>query len=176
VGSVAMKAEPQILVGIFEDIAWVRVRGRGTFQISPALRRFAEYLLEEKKDRIIVDLEDCTGMDSTFMGTLTGIALLLKDRPTSTFQVINADDKNLESLRTLGLDRVFDVDVEGLSWRHERALVDENVSHALEQPELGPEERRRFIAEAHQALCEANKENVSQFQDVLDFLDQRGQD
>jgi len=115
-------------------------------------------------------------MDSTFMGTLTGIALLLKDRPTSTFQVINADDKNLESLRTLGLDRVFDVDVEGLSWRHERALVDENVSHALEQPELGPEERRRFIAEAHQALCEANKENVSQFQDVLDFLDQRGQD
>jgi anti-anti-sigma regulatory factor len=163
--------EPQILVGVFRDVAWVRVRGKGTFRISPALRRFANCIVEEEgQDRIIVDLEECPAMDSTFMGTLTGIALMLKERPASMFQVINAGEKNLDSLRTLGLDQVFHVDVDGLSWRHERALVEENVSRPLEHAHLSPAEKRRFIVEAHQALCDANRENVSEFQDVLQFL------
>lgn len=162
--------DPQILVGVFRDVAWIRVRGKGTFRISPALRRFANCMLEEGQDRIIVDLEECPSMDSTFMGTLTGISLMLRERPASMFQVINAGEKNLDSLRTLGLDQVFHVDVDGLSWRHERALVDENVTRALEHAFLSPKEKRRFIVEAHQALCEANRANISQFEDVLHFL------
>lgn len=164
--------EAQILVGVFRDLAWVRVRGKGTFRVSPALRRFANCILEEGQDRIIVDLEECPSMDSTFMGTLTGVALMLKDRPESLFQVVNAGEKNLESLRTLGLDQVFQVDVDGSAWKDVKALVDENVNRMLAPAHLNPEEKRRFIVEAHQALCEANRENVPQFQDVLMYLSQ----
>lgn len=164
--------EAQILVGVFRDVAWVRVRGKGTFRVSPALRRFANCILEEGQDRIIVDLEECPSMDSTFMGTLTGVALMLKDRPESLFQVVNAGEKNLESLRTLGLDQVFQVDVDGSAWKDVKALVDENVNRMLAPAHLNPEEKRRFIVEAHQALCEANRENVPQFQDVLMYLSQ----
>lgn len=164
--------EAQILVGVFRDVAWVRVRGKGTFRVSPALRRFANCILEEGQDRIIVDLEECPSMDSTFMGTLTGVALMLKDRPESLFQVVNAGEKNLESLRTLGLDQVFQVDVDGSAWKDVKALVDENVNRTLAPAHLNPEEKRRFIVEAHQALCEANRENVPQFQDVLMYLSQ----
>jgi hypothetical protein len=96
--------------------------------------------------------------------------LMLRERPAAMFQVINAGQRNLDSLRTLGLDQVFHVDVDGLSWRHERALVDENVTHALESTRLSPFENRQFIKEAHQSLCEANRDNVSKFQDVVQFL------
>lgn len=162
--------EAQILVGVFRDVAWVRVRGKGTFRVSPDLKRFANCIVEKGQDRIVVDLEECPSMDSTFMGTLTGIALMLKQRPASVFEVVNAGEKNLESFRTLGLDHVFRVDADGMSWSQERVMVQENVNRALEPAHLSPMEKRRFIAEAHQALCDANHENISQFQDVLQFL------
>lgn len=168
--SQTIRMEPQILVGVFRDVAWVRVRGKGTFGISPALRRFADCMLEQGRNRMVVDLGDCPSMDSTFMGTLTGISQKLRNRPDAVFEVINAGEKNLESLRTLGLDQLFHVDVDGTSWREERALVEANVTRVLERTRLEPVENRRFIMEAHQALCEANRENISQFQDVLRFL------
>lgn len=164
--------EAQILVGVFRDVAWVRIRGKGTFRVSPALRRFANCIVEEGQCRILVDLEECPSMDSTFMGTLTGIALMVRDRPNSLFQVINAGEKNLESLRTLGLDQVFQVDVDGSAWSDVKPLVEENVTRLLTPTHLNPEEKRRFIVEAHQTLCDANRENVPQFQDVLLYLSQ----
>ncbi|MEM0969201.1 MAG: STAS domain-containing protein [Verrucomicrobiota bacterium] len=160
----------QILVGIFRDVAWIRVQGKGSFENSPGLRSFVQKLLDEGRNQFVVDLEECSGMDSTFMGTLTGVALLLADRPTARMQVINADDRNLKLIRTLGLDRVIEVDVDGKAWRQERALVKENVSRSLEGPSLCSQEKRIFIKEAHEALCEANEENSSRFRDVLEYL------
>lgn len=165
--------ESKILVGVFRDVAWARVRGKGTHRTSPALRSFAECLIEKGQWRIIVDLFECPSMDSTFMGILAQIAKMLRGRPGSMFQVINAGERNLSSLRTLGLDQVFEVDVDGASWRDERDLVDKNVSRELEQPDLDQAGNRQVILEAHEALCDANRDNVRLFQDVLKFLGKR---
>ncbi len=53
----------------------VRVVGRGTFQNGQPLRRYAQDMLTQGCDQFFVDLNQCQGMDSTFLGVLAGIGL-----------------------------------------------------------------------------------------------------
>lgn len=56
----------------------------------------------------IVDLQQCELMDSTFMGTLAGIALRLGSE--GNVKVIRANPRNRQVLGILGLDRVMTVE------------------------------------------------------------------
>ncbi len=161
---------PHLLAGLFRDVAWIRVRGRGTFQTSPQLRAFADQLIEDGPAFLAVDLEDCIGMDSTFLGTLTGIALRFRAHPGARLQILNASSRNLQSLETLGLDQILEVDQDGTAWAEERRLVQENVTQPLEPVTSDPASQRQIVTEAHEALCEANAANVNRFRDVLDYL------
>ena len=58
----------------FHDCLWIRCASRGCFVNSPALKTVAEKYLENGGCNIVVDLEVCPGVDSTFMGTLAGLA------------------------------------------------------------------------------------------------------
>ena len=66
--------------------------------------------MEAGTRHIVVDLETCPTMDSTFMGTLTGIAIRLMDHPGGRLQVVNVNDRNRQLLGNLGLDLIFEVD------------------------------------------------------------------
>lgn len=159
---------PAILVGLFQDVAWVRVTGKGCFQISPQLRQFAEQIVARGQLNLVVDLEDCTVMDSTFMGTITGIATrLLK---AGRFQIINANPRNLGLLRTMGLDHILDVDQSGECWKEERKLVRQNVTQPLDEIAMSKVERTELVMEAHEALCQANAANTNRFRDVIEYL------
>src|SRR5450631_2319235 len=79
---------PEILMSlhptIFADTesgpeVWIRVEGRGSFQNSPALKEFSRKLIDEGRRKFVVDLKSCLAMDSTFMGTLAGLAIRLRD-------------------------------------------------------------------------------------------------
>ncbi|MEQ1854223.1 MAG: STAS domain-containing protein, partial [Chthoniobacteraceae bacterium] len=85
----------------------IRVEGKGTFQTSPGLREFARRMIEEGRRKIIIDLEGCTGMDSTFMGTLAGIAMRLREAGGGDLWVINRSPRSAELLGGLGLDALF---------------------------------------------------------------------
>ena len=58
----------------FDDCLWVRCTSRGSFVNSPALKAIAEKYIAKNGQLIVVDLEICPGVDSTFMGTLAGLA------------------------------------------------------------------------------------------------------
>jgi anti-anti-sigma factor len=87
---------------------WVRVNGRGSFQNSAGLKDFAAEMTARGHREFVVDLKDCELMDSTFLGTLAGIALKL--RPAGQLRVIRANDRCRSVMANLGLDRVFTVD------------------------------------------------------------------
>lgn len=161
---------PTILAGLFQDVAWVRVAGKGCFQNSPQLREFANRIAEEGDRKLVVDLEDCPMMDSTFMGTLTGIAkqVLCDGR----MQVINVNSRNAQLLQNLGLDQILEVDFNGSSWKAERELVRENITQEIAEAGLSKVEHSEHVLEAHEELCQANADNVAKFRDVIDFLKQ----
>jgi anti-sigma B factor antagonist len=152
------------------DVFWIRVEDKGDMQNSVVVRQAVQAQLQHGVRNIVFDLERCPGMDSTFMGTLTGLARDLKEHGGGRLTVLNVNTRNEQLLTNLGLDHVLEVDLNGSTWQTERRAV----SAALEQCEpavkLDKVERAAHILSAHQSLCEANPDNAVRFKDVIQFL------
>lgn len=158
-----MSAASSVQVGLAGHVVWIRVNGRGTFQNSAGLKQFAAEMSRRGHREFIVDLADCEMMDSTFLGTLAGIALGMGAEGTLTVARPNA--RNRDVLRNLGLDRIFNVS----------DLAPEPFPGAMRSAEPGSPQpaRRETIVEAHENLAAANPENAVRFKDVLEFLQHR---
>ena len=172
-----MPQEASIFVCHIPDkLGWIRVVGKGNLNNSPRMLSFAKCMIAKGETRIVVDLEDCTVMDSTFMGTLTGISRRLRVLEGGELEVINANERNRDLIEGLGLDFILTLDTEGSSWADERRAISEHFSEVA-SVELAPEdlslkEKTEFILEAHENLTEANSENIPRFEDVIHYLRQ----
>jgi anti-anti-sigma factor len=164
-GSVNLPAS--ILVGVTGNAVYIKVRGKGSFQNSPALKEFARQMLERGHRIFAFDLGECTVMDSTFMGTLAGMALRLRESG-GTLLVRNVNERNFELLRNLGLNNLFQIEPSS-----ESPVVGSNGESALEtENELSRSEHAACMIEAHEALVDAAPENLARFKDVLEYLKQ----
>jgi anti-sigma B factor antagonist len=144
---------------------WIRVEGKGSFLNSTGLKEFAKEMINRGFREFIVDLKNCPVMDSTFMGTLTGIALRLGELGQGKVRVINLNERNCDLLCNLGLDRLLTMD------RGAAAVPPVPPQEPL--PINGADDKTacaRTMLEAHEACVEANPENAAKFKDVLEFL------
>src|SRR5882757_9706532 len=107
-----MTAGSSILVGFTPKTVWVQVQGKGSFQNSPGLKEFSREMIQRGHREFGIDLGDCPTMDSTFMATLAGVALRLRDLGKGELRVVNANARNAELLMGLGLDQVMVLDRE----------------------------------------------------------------
>ena len=74
-----MTPPTHILVGNIGRVFWMRVDGRGTFQNSVQAKKAMQKVIRQGMRSLVVDLERCPMMDSTFLGMLTGTALDLRE-------------------------------------------------------------------------------------------------
>ena len=163
-----MSTTSSVLVGCIERTVWVKVEGRGSFQNSVGLKEFVKQMIQRGYRDFVVDLRDCEQMDSTFMGTLAGVALRLREIGQGGLRAVNVNERNAGLLGSLGLDQLFAVEdaVAG------RGTVPESVSALPPAPRPGPEEQKQVVLEAHEALAEADTANATKFKDVLEYLRQ----
>jgi anti-sigma B factor antagonist len=166
-----------ISVGTGDPDVFVRVVGRGTFQNGQPLRRYALEMVERGHHSFIVDLEHCTGMDSTFLGVLAGIGLRLRQGGRhGKITVVNASPRSLELLETLGLDRLFAVepspsDTSRLHPPQEnewQRLPDSDVAQMVKP--LSKDDTADLMLEAHESLIRADHRNEPKFKDLTKFL------
>ena len=154
--------ESSIQVGVNGPVVWVRVAGRGSFLESGSLKEFGREMVNRGYREFVFDLQDCAMMDSTFMGTMAGMALRLKELGQGHLRVIHCGARSRDLLSGLGLDQIFEIQANG--------------ANAPECEELAKTETKREQAatmlEAHEALCEARPENLTRFKDVLEYLKQ----
>lgn len=132
-------------------------------------------MMERGYRRFVIDFEGCTGMDSTFMGTLAGLGLRLNQTGRGSLHVININERNLSLLQNLGLDRIFIMGNEDAdSLPPGPPLVGEGGSPDSESsdPAHAKTEQARIMLEAHEALVKVDPENLPKFKDVLDYLRQ----
>jgi len=176
---IAVPPSAPIFVGHLPNkVAWIRVSGKGNLHNSPRMLTFAECMIAKGEKHIVVDLEDCTVMDSTFMGTLVGISRRLRAVADGELEVINANDRNRDLIEGLGLDLVLTLDTDGSAWQAERQAISRRFRAAeveLEAEELTREQTTEFILEAHENLTEANPENIPRFEDVINYLRQEAE-
>ena len=161
----------EILVSCFDNVAWIRVEGKGSHLNSTQVKEFTQRSLEKGHLNFVVDLENCSAVDSTFMGTLASIALKLRYEPNGRVDVINATGRTLEAMTSLGFHCLLEMDEDGSAWKAERELVAKNLGKPLApEKDLSLREKTGNVLAAHEALVEANSENFSRFKDVLKYL------
>jgi anti-anti-sigma regulatory factor len=158
-----MRPGSKILVSYAGRIVWVRVEGNGSSTNSTALRKFAKEMIHRGAREFVLDLVNCQGMDSTFMGTLAGISFWLRELGEGSLSVVNLNERNAESLSNLGLDQLFNVRMSntGKDGQILPILLDENRTT-----------RAETMLEAHEALVKSAPENISKFKDVIQFLEE----
>ena len=86
--------QSSIQVGVNGSVVWVRVAGRGSFLNSGSLKEFAREMVNRGYREFVFDLEECVMMDSTFMGTMAGMALRLKELGEGSLHVIHCGERS----------------------------------------------------------------------------------
>jgi len=161
--------QSSILVGVNGQAVWVKVEGKGSFLNSGSLKEFAREMVDRGYREFIVDLGKCAMMDSTFMGTMAGVALRLKELGRGHVHVVHCGGRSQELLSSLGLDQIFSI-------RNNGSIAPECESLPSGETAQNPNEKKKTQAEtmleAHEALCAAAPENLLRFKDVLEYLKQ----
>jgi anti-anti-sigma regulatory factor len=154
-----------VSVACFDREVWVQVEGRGNFQGSAPLKKFVEAMILRGYRDFVIDLAACDHMDSTFMGTLTGISQSLRELGQGSLRALNVNPRNVQLFENLGLNLLFIVEPVGSP----QVMPAELGAKLLKLPmETGPE--RELVLAAHQALAAANPANAARFRDVLEYL------
>lgn len=134
---------------------------------SPQMKTWAESQIKNGIRTIVVDLETCTGMDSTFMGTMAGIAMKLAKKDGS-LQVASASDKNRRSLEDLGLSMLLKIDPKDAPWKKNITSIRASLQ---EHSAANKVDKTQHVLDAHKLLCEAHESNDDKFATVLDVLE-----
>lgn len=167
-----MSAIAPIFVGVFEGFSWIRCEGKGSFLNSPLLKSFGDERISAGERCLVADLGACTGMDSTFMGTLAGMATRLSGNNGGVLQVADPGARNQKSLEDLGLDFLLEIDPSGAAWQGRLEAIRQELSPLMELAVPNRAERTRHVLTAHETLAEANESNAREFGTVLKTLRQ----
>jgi anti-sigma B factor antagonist len=161
--------ESSIRVGVNGPAVWIKVEGKGSFLNSGNLKEFARQMVDRGYREFVIDLANCAMMDSTFMGTMAGIALRLKELGRGHLHIVHCGDRSRELLSGLGLDHVFNLHLNGSLAPECDALPGKSSS---QDAAAQKQERAQTMLEAHEALCQVAPENFFRFKDVLEYLKQ----
>ena len=139
-----------------KDAAYIRVTGLGNFNNAGPMREYCEKTFDEGLRSVIIDLGQCTGLDSTFMGTLMGFIGFECDDTPVTVSVVNATPATMRAMNSLGLPKIL----------HVRPQPVQFPECKLEVLREGWQDKRRrtlLIRDAHMALMHHDKENEARF-------------
>ena len=168
-----MPGSDGIQVAIQVPLAFIRVVGRGSFKISASLKEFALHALDAGCRRVVLDMAECVGMDSTFMGVLAGLAFRLKQKSSAgRITMVNLSVRTRGLLATLGLDQVIDPHMAGATPENLQPYFQSTASRmtALDTRENSTRVTAETMLEAHENLVKLSPENLPKFKDVLAFL------
>ncbi len=132
-----------------------------------AVDEFLDRMFDDPEFRsVLVDLSTTEGIDSTSLGMLAKLSNRAQEseRPTPVLVSTNPDITRL--LLTMGFDDVFRIIEEPLE--HESQLGE------LPGADVGADDLRSRVLEAHRTLMGMNEQNRLEFQDLVATLEASG--
>ena len=150
----------------------VKVNGYGSFKEGPAIKRFGAAAQDLGCTLIIFDMENCLGMDSTFMGVMAGLALRIQEVDSGRLVAMNLSSKTYSLLETLGLNRIIICYKNGELPTEFKSLLADIMD--LEELNLESDKLTSLttMLAAHRNLVAVSSENLPRFKDVISYLDQ----
>ena len=141
---------------------YARTQGLGNFSNALMFEEFCEAELQQGAECFVIDLAECTGMDSTFMGVMAGLSTHFPPG-RSAIVILNASPKNRQLLDDLGLSTLVAV-------RDKPDEIPQMEMQPLASDALPARERAERIRRAHQQLVDADSRNAAKFGPVLKLL------
>ena len=138
----------------------VIVRGRANFEYAVPLRNIAK--TTGVIEGVAFDLENCTAMDSSFMGVLSMLALRMIREKKGAVELYNAKENLQKLLQELGILKLFSLK-EGTLQGGEFSGTENGKNTLLDTT--------RTVSEAHKALVEADSANDKKFGAVIEYAD-----
>jgi len=142
---------------------FIRVSDKASYLNCSPVRDFILNRLESGKTSFVVDFDQCKSIDSTFLGILVSLAIKVKSSGSLT--LLNLRDRNLETVRNLGIHKIALVSTESFGELDETVSIDESGAETKAST--------RVIYEAHKSLMDLNQKNQKLFCDVVKFLEQK---
>ncbi len=146
--------------------ACIRVTGRANFATSVDFRKLLQHLWDAEHLHVALDLSECQGMDSTFLGVLAHAASQRMkpdgDHAEPGLELWNPSERVRELIADLGVAHLFKMTT--------REAVQETFAAAPALPGASREELTRTCLEAHELLMALNPANIPKFQDAARFF------
>ena len=147
---------------------YISIHGRGSFKNSPALKKYIKTKLNRSSSKeVILNMKDCDGMDSTFMGVLAGLACIATAKNNCLLYLINLSEKNEQLLKTLGVSKI-------LNYYNDSHTVSEDIfSNNRKMVDMPSDQMSvtQTSLEAHKKLVQIQKDNEVEFRSVIDLLE-----
>ena len=157
--------QPTFLVSAYSDPVIVQINGKANYLNCNSFRIFIEKAVDEGNAHIVLDFKNCTGMDSTFLGILTGTALeLRRQSPAGILILCNLSERNHDLVYNLGLQNLLTIDKDLIG------VIDATRKEQFSELKNVKVSDAKEVLKAHENLVKADEENRVKFQDVIAFL------
>jgi anti-sigma B factor antagonist len=143
---------------------YFRVSGLANMEVANPLEAFSNSVLKQGYRTFYVDLEDCHGMDSTFMGVLIGIATYDDHVHPPSVKVLHANSHNIKLMKALGVTEVVEVVTK------KRDLSKPLRTCSLVDLKSSSENKISLIWKAHENLAKLSKSNREKFEPFFELL------
>jgi anti-anti-sigma factor len=158
-------AATSLSVCVRDHMACVRITGQAKFTSATDFKNLLVQLQKDGCTEVILDLTECSVMDSTFLGVMTAAARRFDaarqgGRPC-VLGLFHPAERVIESLENLDVLRLFTV-------LHERPQL--GAFKHLEEGPTSRVEMNRTCFEAHETLMKTNPENARRFRDATEFF------
>ena len=159
-----MNKESNFQVHIGQKKDFLRVFQKASYLNCGPLRKFFEDRLKAGQLNFVIDFQECLSVDSTFLGILVGVAVKLrKTEGSGILTLINLRDRNLETVKNLGIHKICEISSMQVSG------VDQLEN--LHSGGNGVKACSDTIYDAHKTLMQLNEKNLKMFSDVVNYLE-----
>jgi anti-anti-sigma regulatory factor len=157
-----MKAK--ILIAVEGGEYHIKVDGRATFEVSSPVRNLAMKIDNGPLKGVYVNLESCSGMDSTFIGVIAMLGLYARKQNVPSV-ILNSNENNKKLLNGLGLYKIFTYAED--SYAGVKKWTDSS-SESPAKPDAV--ETAKTVLTAHETLMDIDESNVPRFKNVVEFV------
>lgn len=138
------------------NVIVISIHGLGNMNNAGGLQEFCRQAIQDGCSRFAFDMADCKSMDSTFMGTVVGLAVAVREKSDDAWVcMLNARPEHLELLEIVGADRF-------LRFKEDVPIEDIEMEPLVAKP-VSPEERLALLKKAHENLVEIDARNRARF-------------
>ncbi|MFP4178542.1 MAG: STAS domain-containing protein [Spirochaetaceae bacterium] len=152
-----------------DDITYIKMVGNLKYTTSSGFDRFVDNLVERGFENLVIDLSEATYIDSTNLGLIAKLAEESRKDGRKHVSIISTCDDINEILESVRFNRLFTI-VKSVEDASEKLCGVEGQE--LEDVETCKREDLQMLLKAHKALIEAHQDNVPQFKDVVELLEQ----